>query len=161
MWPGVYIYIYVILWPPDGKNRLIGKDPDAGKDWAQEEKGTTEDEMVGRHHWLNGHGFGLTPGAGDGQGGLVCYSSWGCKESDTAEWLNWTELTWHILVREYLVSFILSFILVSFSLSYKFCLFIYCSIQWKCMCCGHKSMLCIEIKLVCTHFLCATCCTGF
>ena len=70
--------------------------------------------------------------------------------------LNWTELTWHILVREYHVSF-----MVSFSLLYKFCLFIYCSIQWKCMCCGHKSMLCIEIKLVCTHFLCATCCTGF
>ena len=77
------------LWPPD--SWLIGKDPDAGKDWAQEEKGTTEDEMVGWHHRLNGHGFGLTLGVGDGQGGLACCSSWGHKVSDTAERLNWTE----------------------------------------------------------------------
>ena len=74
------------------KSWLIGKDPDAGKDWGQEEKGTKEDEMVGWHHWLNGHGFGWTPGVGDGQGGLACCSSWGHKESDTTEWLNWTEL---------------------------------------------------------------------
>ena len=67
------------------------KSPDCGKDWGQEEKGTTEDEMVGWHHRLNGHGFGWTPGVGDGQGGLVCCSSWGCKESDTTEWLNWTD----------------------------------------------------------------------
>ena len=80
-----------ILWPPDGKSWLIWKDPDAGKDWRWEEKGTTEDEMVGWHHWLNGHGFGLTPGFGDGQGGLVCCGSWGCKESDMTEHLNWTE----------------------------------------------------------------------
>ena len=79
-----------ILWPPDAKNSLIWKDPD-GKDWGQEEKGTTEDEMVGWYHWLNGHGFGWTPGVGDGQGGLVCCSSWGRKESDMTEWLNWTE----------------------------------------------------------------------
>ena len=79
-----------ILWPPDVKSWLIGKDPDAGKDWGQEEKGTTEDEMVGWHHWLDGHGFGWTPGVGDGQGGLACCGSWGCKESDTTE-LNWTE----------------------------------------------------------------------
>ena len=71
---------------------LLGKDPDAGKDWGQEEKGTTEDEMVGWHHRLNGHGFGWTPGVGDGQGGLVCCGSWGRKESDTTERLNWTEL---------------------------------------------------------------------
>ena len=63
-----------ILWPPDVKNWLIWKDPDAGKDWRQEEKRTTEDEMVGWHHWLNRHGFGWTPGVGDGQGGLVCCS---------------------------------------------------------------------------------------
>ena len=69
----------------------FGKDPDAGKDWGQEEKGTTEDEMVGWYHWLNGHGFGWTPGVGDRQGGLVCCGSWGLKESDTTEWLNWTE----------------------------------------------------------------------
>ena len=81
----------LILWPPDVKRQLIGKDPHAGKDWGQEEKGMTEDEMVGWHHWLNGHGFGWTLGIGDGQGGLECYSSWGCKESDTTERLNWTE----------------------------------------------------------------------
>ena len=63
-----------ILWPPDAKNWLIGKDPDAWKNWGQEEKGTTEDEMVGWHHWHNGHGFGWTPGVGDGQGGLACCS---------------------------------------------------------------------------------------
>ena len=80
-----------ILWPTDAKNRLIWKDPDAGKDWKQEEKGTTEDEMVGWHHWLNGHGFEWTLGAGDGQGGLACCSPWGRKESDTTELLNWTE----------------------------------------------------------------------
>ena len=71
-------------------------DSDAGKDWGQEEKGTTEDEMVGWHHWLNGHGFGGTPGIGDGQGDLAYYSSWGCKESDTTEQLNWTEHLTHI-----------------------------------------------------------------
>ena len=79
-----------IVWPPDAKSWLIRKDPDAGKDWRQEEKGTTEDEMVGWHHWLNGHVFGWTPGVGDGQGGLVCCGSWGHKESDTTEQLNWT-----------------------------------------------------------------------
>ena len=73
-------------------NWLIWKDPDAGKDWRQEEKGTTEDEMVRWHHWLNGHEFGWTPGAGDGQGGLACCGSWGRKELDTTERLNWTEL---------------------------------------------------------------------
>ena len=82
-----------ILWPPDAKSWLIGKDPDAGKDRRQEEKGKTEDEMVGWHHWLNGHEFGWTPGVDDGQGGLACCSSWDCKESDTTERLNWTELT--------------------------------------------------------------------
>ena len=80
-----------ILWPPDAKSWLIGNDPDAGKDWGQEEKGTTEDEMVAWHHRLNGSGLGWTPGIGDGQGGLACYSSWGHKESDMTEQLNWTE----------------------------------------------------------------------
>ena len=78
-----------ILWLPDVKNWLIGKDPDAGKYWSQEEKGVTEDEMVGWHHWLNGHGFGWTPVVGDGQGFLACCGSWGHKESETTEWLNW------------------------------------------------------------------------
>ena len=81
-----------ILWPPDPKSWLIGKDPDAGRDWGQEEKGTTEDEMAGWHHRLDWHEFGWTPGVGDGQGGLACCDSWGCKESDTTERLNWTEL---------------------------------------------------------------------
>ena len=80
-----------ILWPPDVKNWLIGKDPDATKDWRQEEKGTTEDEMVGWHHRLNGHEFKWTLGVGDGQGGLTYYSPWGHKESDMTEWLNWSD----------------------------------------------------------------------
>ena len=75
----------------NAKNWLIWKDPDAGKDWGQEEKGMTEDEMVGWHHWLSGYEFRWTPGVGDRQGDLACCSSWGCKESDTAEWVNWTE----------------------------------------------------------------------
>ena len=88
----------LVLWPPYAKNWLIGKDPDAGKDWGQEEKGTTEDEMVGWHHWHNGYGFGWIPGVGDGQGGLVCCDSWGHKELDTSEWLNWSELIMHLKV---------------------------------------------------------------
>ena len=81
-----------VLWPPDEKSWLIWKDPDAGKDWGREEKGTTEAEMVGWYHQLNGHEFVQAPVVGDGQGGLECCSSWGCKESDTTERLNWTEL---------------------------------------------------------------------
>ena len=67
------------------------EDSDAGRDWGREEKGTTEDEMAGWHHWLDGREFEWTPGVGDGQGGLACCDSWGCKESDTTEPLNWTE----------------------------------------------------------------------
>ena len=81
-----------VLWPPHAKSWLIGKDPDAGRDWGQEEKGTTEDEMAGWHLWLNGRESRWTPGVGDGQGGLVCCDSQGRKESDTTEQLNWTEL---------------------------------------------------------------------
>ena len=81
-----------MLWPPDVKSWLIGKDLDAGKYWGQEEKGTTEDEIFGWHHRLNGHGFGWTLGGGDGQEGLVCCGSRCHKESDTTERLNWTEL---------------------------------------------------------------------
>ena len=77
-----------ILWPPDVKSRIIGKDPNAGKDWGQEEKGMTEDEMVGWHHQLNGHKFEQTLGDRDGQGSLACCSPWGHKESDTTEQLN-------------------------------------------------------------------------
>ena len=82
-----------ILWPPHAKSWLIGKDSDAGRDWGQEEKGTTEDEMAGCHHWLNGHEFEWTPGVDDGQGGLAHCGSWGHKESDMTERLNWTEVT--------------------------------------------------------------------
>ena len=81
-----------ILWTPDVKSWLIWKDPDAGKDWRQEEKGTTEDEMVGRHHRLDGHEFEQAPGVDDGQRSLLCCSPWGSKEPDTTERLNWTEL---------------------------------------------------------------------
>ena len=81
-----------MLWPPDAENWLTGKEPDAGKDWRQEEKGTTEDEMVEWHHQLNGHEFEWTTGVGQGQGGLAFCSPWGCKELDMTERLNWTEL---------------------------------------------------------------------
>ena len=80
-----------VLWPPHAKSWLIGKDSDAGRDCGQEEKGTTEDEMAGWHHRLNGRESEWTPGAGDGQGDLACCNSWGHKESDTTEQLNWTE----------------------------------------------------------------------
>ena len=80
------------LWAPDEKNWLLGKDPDAGKDWGQEEKGMTEDEMVGWHHWCDGHEFELAPGVVDGQGSLVCSSPWRCKKLDTtvSELTDWT-----------------------------------------------------------------------
>ena len=81
-----------VLWPRHVKSWLIGEDSDAGRDWGKEKKGMTEDEMAGWHHWLDGHEFEWTPGVGDGQGGLAYWDSWGHKESDTTEWLNWTEL---------------------------------------------------------------------
>ena len=82
-----------ILWPPDAKNWLIWKDPDPRKDWRQEEKGTTEDEMVGWHHWLYGHEFEQALGDRDGQGSLECCNPWGHKQSDMTEQLNWTDRT--------------------------------------------------------------------
>ena len=81
-----------VLWPPHAKSWLIGKASDAGRDWGQEEKGMTENEMAEWYHWLYGCEFEWTPGVGDGQGGLACCNSWGRKESDTTELLNWTEL---------------------------------------------------------------------
>ena len=81
-----------IFWPPDGKKWLTGKDSDVGKDWRQNEKGMTEDEMVGWYHWLDGHKFEQALGVGGGQISLACCSPWGHKEWDTTEWLNWAEL---------------------------------------------------------------------
>ena len=92
-----------ILWPPDANSWLIWKDPDTGKDWRQKEKGITEDEMAGWHHQLDGHGFGWTPGVGDGQGGLVCCNSWGRKELDRTERKQDTDfISVHIEVKLYL-----------------------------------------------------------
>ena len=96
-----------ILWPPDAKSWLIGKDPDAVKDWGQEEKGMTEDEMVGWHHWLNRHEFGWTLGVVDRQGGLACCGSWGHKSQT---WLSdWSELNWRVLKEKISVLFFTSF----------------------------------------------------
>ena len=97
------------LWPPDVMNWLIWKDPDAGKDWRQEEKGMTEDEMFGWHRWLNWHEFEQSPGAGDGQGSLVCCNPWGHKQLEMTEWLNWIELmeslrSCKVLVNKYLIT---------------------------------------------------------
>ena len=87
-----------ILWPPDVKNWLIGKDPDAGKDWRQEEKGTTEDVMAVWHHWLDGQEFEQALGVGDGQGSVACCSPWGRKESDMTERLNWCPIYLALLI---------------------------------------------------------------
>ena len=83
-----------VLWSPHAKSWLVGKDFDAGRDWGQEEKGMTEDEMAGWHHWLDGCESEWTPGVGDKQGSLACCSSWGRTESDTTELLKWIELSW-------------------------------------------------------------------
>ena len=93
-----------ILWPPGPKNWLTGKDPDAGKDWRWEEKGMTEDEMVGWHHRLNGHEFEQAPGGGNGQGSLVSCSPWGHKEADTTEQLNWTEAVYIKHIQNFLLA---------------------------------------------------------
>ena len=87
-----------VLWPPHATSWLTGKDSDAGRDWGQEEKGTTEDEMAGRHHWRDGCQSGWTPGVGDGEGGLACSDSWGHKESDTTEWMIWSDLIWQRVI---------------------------------------------------------------
>ena len=86
------------------KSWLIGKDPDAERDWVQEEKGTTEDETAGWHHWLDAHKFGWTLGVGDGHRGLVCCDSWGRKELDTTEQLNWTELNSIIQLKMFILA---------------------------------------------------------
>ena len=108
-----------ILWLLDAKNWLIGKDPDAWKDWGQEEKGITEDELVGWHHWLNGHEFEqLKLRVGDGQESLTCWSPWGGKESDTTEWLNWTELKTYYQALQWAAASFLKVILKVFQALY-------------------------------------------
>ena len=93
-----------VLWPPHAKSWLIGKHSDAGRDWGQEEKGTTEDEMAGWHHWLDAHEFRWTLGVVDGQGSMAYWESWGCKESDMTEWVKWTELnTLNIYLNKYTI----------------------------------------------------------
>ena len=94
IWTSGIIYSSNLFWPSHAKSWLIGKDSDAGRDWGQEEKGTTEDEMAGWHQWLNGRESQWTPGVGDRQGGLACCDSWGRKESDTTERLIWSGLIW-------------------------------------------------------------------
>ena len=86
-----------ILWPPDVTSWLISKDSDAGKDWKWEDKGMTEDEVIGWHHQFNGHEFEQALRVGDRQGSLSCCSPWGHKESDMTEWMNWTEMNWILL----------------------------------------------------------------
>ena len=100
-----------VLWPPHVKNWLIGKDSDAGRDWGQEEMGTTEDKMAGWHHWRDKHESEWPLGAGDGQGGLAFCDSWGCKESNTTELLNWTELNQGMIFKFYLSGGVLIFLL--------------------------------------------------
>ena len=103
----------LILCPPDAKNWLIGKDPDAEKDWKQKEKGMIEDEMVRWHHWLDGHEFEQAPRIGDGQGDLACFSPWGWKEFDMTEWQNWTDsFDIFLLMIYYLPDIYFTFILV-------------------------------------------------
>ena len=93
-----------VLWPPDANSQLIGKDPDASKDWRQEEKGTTEDKVVGWHHEFNGHEFEQTLRDCEGQGSLVCCSPWGQKESDMTEQLNnyWSQTLKEISVQSFI-----------------------------------------------------------
>ena len=120
-----------ILWLPHGKSWLIGKDPDAGRDWGQEEKRMTEDEMAGWHHWLYGHEFESTLGVCGGQGGLACCDSWGCKESDMTEWLNWLTLNSDFPVNSLLplLSLCLSLSLSVFSSLYNKVTLL--AFQWK------------------------------
>ena len=92
-----------VLWPPHAKSWFIGKDSDAGREWGQEEKGTTEDEMAGWHHRLDGHESEWTLGVGDGLGGLACCNSRGWKESDTTEQLNWTEYSTVYLYQNFFI----------------------------------------------------------
>ena len=133
-----------VLWPPHAKSWLIGKDSDAGRDWGQEEKGRTEDEMAGWHQWLDGHEFEWTPGAGDGQGGLACCNSWGCKESDSTELLNWpnraTELNWPFSLKYLYISLCLFLIELFYILTIEFwAMFIHSTL---CQICANTFLVC-------------------
>ena len=123
-----------ILWPPDAKSWLIGKDPDGGKDWGQEEKGMTEDQTVGWHHWLNRHEFEY-----DGQGALGCCSPWGCKELDMTDWLNWIEQITFLLYPYFSFFFYTDSVFVHLFISKKFywcavdlpyCVSFRCTAKW-------------------------------
>ena len=125
------------------KSDLIGKDSDAGRDWGQEEKGMTEDEMAGWHHWLDGHESEWTPGVGDGQGGLVCCDSWGRKESDTTERLNWTETksncNYYTWISVFITAFeSLCFVSVLFVVGVVF-------LQWNLLICTSEAKDCVII----------------
>ena len=125
---GIMLKVKPGLWPPHAKSWLIGKDSDAGRDWGQEEKGMTEDEMDGWHHWLDGHEFKWTPGVGDGQGGLACCNSWGCKESDTTERLNWTEKQASWIKEKYTFVILIRYFKI---LLHRFCLILHCYQHYK------------------------------
>ena len=130
-----------ILWPPHVKSWLIGKDLDAGRDWGQE-KETTEDEMAGWHHWLDGHEFEWTLGVGDGQGGLACCDSWGYKESDMTERLNWK---WHRMI--------LVFHCLPYFMSFDQLYFLSCDWKWR-----YLILLCGWVILYyCTSTLSSSC----
>ena len=116
-----------VLWPPHVKSWLTGKDSHDGRDWRQEEKGTTEDEMSGWHHWLDGCESERTLGVGDGQGGLACCNSWGCKESDTTERLNWTELK----LGAFMLTSLILLLYISLYHSMLPCLFFFCHSLFK------------------------------
>ena len=126
-----------VLRLPHVKNWLIGKDSDAGRDWRPEEKGTIEDEMVGWHHHLNGHEFEWTLDVDDGQGGLECCDSWGRKESDTTEWLNWT-VSFRVSVALILcledMSIDISGVLIVLFHSHQFLLFVSVGVCFRCSC---------------------------
>ena len=151
-----------VLWPPRVKSWLIGKDSDAERDWGQEEKGTTEDGMAGWHHWLDGRESEWTPGVGDGQGGLACSDSWGCKELDTTETkLNWTELSAPLffpLKRSYFQP-VWSWgccLLCALHLGYQQCQGLF-SLTF-----GSMSVFYFQVKAEClSHWRCITSCTSF
>jgi len=144
-----------ILWPPHAKSWLIGKDSDAGRDWGQERKGMTEDEMAGWHHQLDGHEFEWTPGDRDGQGGLECCNSWGCKESNMTEWLNWLNWTEYMSIRlkTWQIPVMLMFLASGKSNFFNFCKKL-CNIKFTILAfLGYSSVVLSLITLLCNRTL--------